>query len=212
MSSSPRFCSLVFLFQASLLLSCGSSIRSVHPPTPEELPKLALIIQDGSDGQVVHSWRPAAEFQMELQNLPDSTRSNTLSEEIVFVGSSRRDCDQEHIDCHQNCMRRKLPAPHDYIPRGHPRHNQICRDQCLRAYNDCVDAEKARALRFSAVEGAVGWLKEHRTELLVGTVVVIAGVTFVTVSAGAGLFVLTPLVVMASVDSADASLCGGGAQ
>ncbi|HYO58910.1 hypothetical protein [Archangium sp.] len=32
-------------------------------------------------------------------------------------------------------------------------------------------------------------MKEHRTQLLVGTVVVIAGVTFVVVSAGGGLLV-----------------------
>ncbi len=212
MRSSPPFRSLVLLLQACLLLSCGSSIRSVHPPSPEELPKLALVIQEGANGQVVHSWRPAAEFQKELQNLPLSIRSSTPLGEIVHVGGRRRDCDQEQIDCHRNSMRRKLPAPLNYIPRGHPRHNKICRENCLHAYNDCVDAEKARALKFSAVEGAIGWLKEHRTQLLVGTVVVITGVTFVVVSAGAGLFVLAPLVLMASADSAGAPQCGGGAQ
>jgi len=211
MSSSPWFRSSVFLFQACLLLSCGSRIRSVLPPAPEELPKLALVIQEAPDGQVVHSWWPAAEFQEELQNLSHSIRSSTPSEGIVFVSGRRRDCDQEQIACHQNCMRRKLPAPYNFIPRGHPRHNQICRDKCRLAYDDCVAAEKARALRFPAVEGAVEWLKEHRTQLLVGTVVVIAGVTFVVVSAGAGLFVLAPLVVMASAYSSDAPLCGDGA-
>jgi hypothetical protein len=171
---------------------------------------LALVIQEGPDGQVAHSWRPMAEFQEELRNLPFSVSSRTSPEEIVFVSGRRRDCDQEHIDCHRNCMRRKLPAPYDYLPRGHPRHNQICRDKCRLAYDDCVEAEKARALRFPAVDGAVEWLKEHRTELLVGTVVVIAGVTFVVVSAGAGLLVLAPLVLMASADGADAPMCGGG--
>jgi hypothetical protein len=75
-----------------------------------------------------------------------------------------------------------------------------------------VDAEKARALRFPAVDGAIDWLKEHRTELLVGTVVVIAGVTFVVASAGAGLLVLTPLVLMASADTGEAPLCVGDGQ
>lgn len=107
-------------------------------------------------------------------------------------------------------MKRKLPAPHNYIPRGHPRHDQICRDNCRPAYEDCVEAESARALRFSAVDGAVEWLKEYRTELLVGTVVVIAGVVFVVVSAGAGLLVLAPLAMMASADSTGVVLCGGG--
>lgn len=210
MSSSARLHSLALLLQACLLLSCGSSIRSAHVPSPDELPKLALVIQEGADGQAVHSWRPAAEFQMKSRNLPSSVSISTTSEGIVFVRGCRRDCDQEQIDCHRNCMRRKLPAPLNYIPRGHPRHNKICRENCLLAYNDCVDAEKARALKFPAVEGAVAWLKEHRTQLLVGTVVVIAGVTFVVVSAGAGLFVLAPAVLLASADGSDAPLCGGG--
>jgi hypothetical protein len=75
-----------------------------------------------------------------------------------------------------------------------------------------VDAEKVRALRFPAVDGAVAWLKEHRTELLVGAVVVITGVTFVIISAGGGLVVLAPLALMASIDSAAAPLCVGGWQ
>jgi hypothetical protein len=213
MDSSPRLRSLAWLLQAALLLSCSSSIiRPLPAPRPEELHTLALVIEEGPDGQVVHSWRHAAEFQEALLNLPSaSIRGNTLSGPIVLAGH-RRDCDQEQIDCHRNCMRRKLPAPHHYIPRGDPRQNQICRARCLPPYLDCVDAQKARALRFPAVDGAIDWLKEHRTELLVGTVVVIAGVTFVVVSAGAGLLVLTPLALMASVDTAEASLCEGGGQ
>lgn len=109
-------------------------------------------------------------------------------------------------------MRRKLPAPHNYIPRGDPRHDQICRDRCLSSYLDCVDAEKVRALRFSEVDGAIDWLKEHRTQLLVGAVVVIAGVTFVVATAGAGLVILVPVALMAMADEAGAPLCAGGWQ
>jgi flavin reductase (DIM6/NTAB) family NADH-FMN oxidoreductase RutF len=55
-------------------------------------------------------------------------------------------------------------------------------------------------VEFTAVDSAVDWLKRHRTAILVGSVVVIAGVVFVTVSAGAGAVVLAPiaLVVVAS--------------
>jgi len=102
-----------------------------------------------------------------------------------------------------------LQLRYNYIPRGHPRHDQICRDNCRPAYEDCVEAQDARALRFPAVSGAVEWLKEHRTELLVGTVVVIAGVVFVVASAGAGLLVLAPLALMASAGSTGVVLCGG---
>lgn len=108
MGASPRFRGLIFLFQACLLLSCGSSIRSVLPPAPEELPRLALVIQEGPTGQVVHSWRPAAEFQEALRSLPSfSVRGNDPSMAAVLTRTCRRNCDQEHIACHQNCMRRK---------------------------------------------------------------------------------------------------------
>jgi hypothetical protein len=172
---------------------------------------MALVIQEGPDGRVAHTWRPATEFQEALQNLPSSSaRESTLSGPIVLASGRRRDCDQEQIDCHRDCMRRKLPAPHNYIPRGDPRHDQLCRDRCLPPYLDCVEAEKVRALRFQAVDEAVEWLKEHRTELLVGAVVVIAGVTFVVVSAGAGLLVHAPLALMASADGVAAPPSSGG--
>ncbi|MCY1072869.1 hypothetical protein [Archangium lansingense] len=45
---------------------------------------------------------------------------------------------------------------------------------------------------------AVKWLKQNRKELLVGTLVVIAGVTFVTLSAGAGVVILAPVVLVAA--------------
>jgi hypothetical protein len=213
MTPTPWLRGFVLLVQACLLSSCASSIQAVRHPLPEELPKLALVIQEGPQGQVRHSWRPAAEFQQALGNRPSSSFGGSApSEGIVLASGRSRDCDQEQIDCHRNCMRRKLPAPLNHIPRGHPTHNEICRDRCLRAYTDCVDAEKARALRFVAVDDAVQWLKEHRTELLVGTVVVIAGVTFTVVSAGAGLFVLAPLTLMARTDSVNAPLCMGDGQ
>lgn len=211
MAASSALRTVAWFLQACLLLSCSHGIiRPVLVPRPEDLHKLALVIQQGPDGSLTHSWRPAAEFQEALQNLPSSIRDDAPWEPIVLASSRKRDCDQEQLDCHRNCMRRKLPAPHNYIPRGNPRHDQICRDRCLPPYLDCVDAEKSRALRFPAVDGAVEWLKEHRTQLLVGAVVVIAGVTFVVVSAGAGLAVLAPLALMTSTDSAAAPLCAGG--
>lgn len=45
---------------------------------------------------------------------------------------------------------------------------------------------------------AVDWLKRNPRGVLVGSIVVIAGVAFVTVSAGAGLVVLAPAALLAS--------------
>jgi hypothetical protein len=55
---------------------------------------------------------------------------------------------------------------------------------------------------FPAVDSAVDWLKRHQRELLVGTIVVIAGVAFVVVVAGSGggALVLAPAVLLVSSD------------
>jgi hypothetical protein len=50
-----------------------------------------------------------------------------------------------------------------------------------------------------AIEPAVDWIKTHREEILVGTVIVIAGVAFVAAVAasGGGALILMPLVFVA---------------
>ncbi|OJT27664.1 hypothetical protein BO221_03210 [Archangium sp. Cb G35] len=57
------------------------------------------------------------------------------------------------------------------------------------------------AAEFDAIEPAIDWLKNHREELVVGAVVVIAGVAFAVVAAGSGgaALVLAPLLVMAEI-------------
>ena len=44
----------------------------------------------------------------------------------------------------------------------------------------------AFAAEFDAIDPAIDWIKRHRTELVVGTVVVITGVAFAVVIAGSG--------------------------
>jgi len=51
-------------------------------------------------------------------------------------------------------------------------------------------------MEFLGSNEAIEWLKRHRTELLVGAVIVVAGVAFVVVSAGAGVLILAPLAII----------------
>jgi len=74
----------------------------------------------------------------------------------------------------------------------------------MPAYQDCCERrELAEAgkhrLSFPVVDSAVDWLKHHR-ELVVGTIVVIAGVAFVVSVAGSGggALVLAPAVLLVS--------------
>ncbi|WNG52836.1 hypothetical protein F0U60_39380 [Archangium minus] len=58
---------------------------------------------------------------------------------------------------------------------------------------------------FTATERAVEWLKRNRKAILVGSVVVIAGVVFVVASAGAGALVLAPVILLTSAGFPDGS-------
>ena len=75
----------------------------------------------------------------------------------------------------------------------------------MQPYLDCSKLQELKPQEFTAIDTAVDWLKRHRRSILVGSVVVIAGVAFVVVSAGAGLVVLAPAVILASSENPLAS-------
>lgn len=179
-----------------LLVSCGGT-RHAAPSRAEELTGFVLVIEQAADGQVGHSWKRASEFDLSRYDLFSSTGVGAPAGSLVLASSRPRDCDQEHIDCFRDCMKRRLPSQLSHIKHGDGSKGDYCAGKCLREYQDCLKAQSSRALEFHATDGAVEWLKRNRKELLVGTVVVIAGVAFVTLSAGAGLLVLAPVVVVA---------------
>ncbi|WNG31688.1 hypothetical protein F0U62_23530 [Cystobacter fuscus] len=58
-------------------------------------------------------------------------------------------------------------------------------------------------MEFHVMDQAVDWVKQNRESLMVGTLVVIAGVTFVVLTGGGGGFLLlAPAVMLASYDTA----------
>lgn len=87
---------------------------------------------------------------------------------------------------------------HPVSPRGSVRHDSFCWEKCKQAYLDCEKLQELQPREFTAIDNAVDWLKRHHKEVLVGSLIVIAGVAFVVVSAGAGLVVLAPAVLLAS--------------
>jgi hypothetical protein len=180
---------------AMLLVSCGST-RHAAPSRAEELTGFVLILQDAADGQVSHSWKRASEFDLSRYDHVPST-GRTSGSRVVLASSRPRDCDQEHMDCFQDCMRRRLPSHLNHLKRGDGSKGSYCAGKCLKEYQDCLKSQSAQPLEFHAMEGAVEWLKRNRKELLVGTMVIIAGVAFVTLSAGAGVVVLAPVVLVA---------------
>jgi hypothetical protein len=186
------------LFVAGLVLllsSCGST-RLAAPSLDEGLTGFVLVIEEALDGQVSHSWHHASEFDLSRYDHFASTGGAVGS--IVLASHRPRDCDQEQIDCFQACMKRRLPSYQSHIKRVDGSKQRFCERECLDEYMDCLELQKSRALQFNAVDDAVEWLKRNRKGLLIGAIVVIAGVAFVTLSAGAGAVVLAPIVLVAA--------------
>lgn len=180
---------------ALLLVACGST-RPAVAPRAEELSDFVLILEEESNGQVSHSWTHATEFDLaQYERLPDT---DSEYGRIVLASSRPRDCDQENIDCYRNCMKRRFPSSHDHIKRQDGSKGRFCAAECLKKLQECLKSQNSSALILPAVNEAVEWLKRNREQLLVGTIVIIAGVAFVTISAGAGAVVLAPVVLVAS--------------
>jgi hypothetical protein len=182
-----------------LLVSCGAT-RYTTAPEVEELTRYVLVIEESPDGQVTHAWRRAEEFDLSRYRYPSSTRGTTYGR-IVLASRRPRDCDAENRQCIEMCMSRPLPRGFGHTTsggRGKGGKLAWCNDQCSQPYQDCRELEGRQPQEFSAVDEAVDWLKRHPRGVLVGSIVVIAGVAFVTVSAGAGLVVLAPAALLAS--------------
>jgi len=131
---------------------------------------------------------------------PVERRTYVISEGAQGVGGSGEDsCHQEHVRCFDTCLNTVPPYPHK---KGDGWHHEYCTRTCREAYMECVrareEAEKARSpkpLEFSNIDKALVWLREHKTEVALGTVVVVAGVAFVVATGGGGMLLLVPLAI-----------------
>ncbi len=113
--------------------------------------------------------------------------------DIVLASGGARDCDAEHIACFERCWNRAPPYPRQQGDKGH--HN-YCTEKCRKEYTRCLEEVGARPLAFPSMKTALDWLKEHKTEVLVGSVVIVAGAAFVVSTGGAGALVLVPLAAL----------------
>jgi hypothetical protein len=181
-----------------LLASC-SSTQYIAPPGAAELTHYVLLIRELPDGSVTHSWQRIAD--VELSHFASLPEAHHPSRPIVLAMIPQRDCDEELRECMRECMSRPLPRGFGHITsggRGKGGKEEYCNRRCMQPYLDCSKLQELQPQEFTAIDNAVDWLKRHRESILVGTVVVIAGVVFVVVSAGAGLLVLAPAVILAS--------------
>jgi hypothetical protein len=189
-----------------LIVSCGAS-RHANPASTEELAEFVLILSELPNGEVTHSWQRAEDF--DISPYRSQASSHSRHGPISPVAARPRDCDQENRDCYRECMSRPLPRGYGHVTSGRKRggKSQYCRDICWQAYIDCSEPQGRQPREFTAVDEAVDWLKRNQKAILVGSVIMIAGVVFVVVSAGAGAAVLAPIVLVASSEVTSTARC-----
>ncbi len=110
-------------------------------------------------------------------------------------GSGGHDCDQEQIDCFQRCWNAR-ERPYPYVKRDEW-YYKYCTKKCREEYLECIKEVKQTtrqvpSLTFTSMDSALDWLKAHKTQLVIGTVVVIAGTAFVIATGGSGALLLVP--------------------
>lgn len=185
-------------FLLSLLLGACSAARYPAPGGREELSRFVLVIREELDGQVSFTWRHAESF--DFSQYGDPSNAGTGKGRIVLAATRPRDCHAEYLECIEECMRRPLPRGYGHITagRGLGGKEEYCRGRCRQPYMDCEELQRLKPQEFSAWDGAVDWLKRNHRSVLIGSVVVIAGVAFVVVSAGTGVVILAPAVLLAT--------------
>lgn len=113
---------------------------------------------------------------------------------IVLASGGTRDCDAEQIACFDDCW--NSPPPYEHIERGRAGHYKYCTTMCLKKYMECCKQQELRPRAFPDMKAALDWLKERKTEVLVGSVVVVAGAAFIVSAGAAGALVLLPLAAI----------------
>lgn len=109
-------------------------------------------------------------------------------------------CQEELEKCMKTCWeKRQWPYPHSKEQAGW--YYKRCTVDCNRQFTDCEEefeeAERSRKkqLEFSRMNEAVEWLGEHKAEIALGTIVIVAGVTFIVTTGGSGALLLAPLAL-----------------
>lgn len=142
---------------------------------------------------------------------PPERRTYVIDEDASGVGSNVESgtggagaeayCGELQKQCFTKCWRRK---PKDSsIPKGSGKHHEYCSSECLKVFMTCIKEQEElerqesqkQELQFPTMDAALDWIREHKTEVAIGTVVIVAGVaaTPYVIAVMGGALVLAPL-------------------
>ncbi len=110
-------------------------------------------------------------------------------------------CNEIQKQCFNTCWRRKPEI--DGLKKGSSDHYRLCDEKCLKVFMQCVAEQDAlerqearkRQLHFPTMDEAVVWIREHKAEVALGTVVIVGGLVaapYVVAMVG-GALILAPL-------------------
>jgi hypothetical protein len=139
-----------------------------------------------------HTQRPESQVHVVSQD------AECVGSALGRGGAGGHDCDEEFKQCMKRCWDKRYPWPHNKPQSGW--YYERCEQDCNREYLECEeerekDAEKQQKLTFSSMDEAIAWLRNHKAEIALGAVVVVAGVAFVLATSGAGALILAPLAL-----------------
>jgi hypothetical protein len=160
----------------SFLLACRGTLPAVRDTTWDE----------------ASSAVPAQSTPSRLPEEPAGSRT-ARTFELVYASNGSRDCDAEHIACFRRCWNTPPPYPLKQGDKGHDKH---CTRKCREEYMECLKQTEARPLAFPDMKTARDWLGAHKTEVLMGSIVLVAGAVFVIATGSAGALVLVPIVAL----------------
>ncbi|HEX5754477.1 MAG TPA: hypothetical protein VFZ09_50300 [Archangium sp.] len=134
-------------------------------------------------------------------------RIHVISEDAVGVGemlghggSGDAICQEELEKCMTLCWEKsQWPYPHN--PKQAGWYYKRCTTDCNKDFTDCEEEyeeaarEREKKLKFSRMNEAIEWIRAHKNEVALGTVVIVAGITFVLTTGGSGALILAPLAL-----------------
>jgi len=109
-------------------------------------------------------------------------------------------CQKELEKCMNICWEKhRWPYPHNKQQTGW--YYKRCTADCNQEFKECEEEyeeavrEREKKLKFSRMNEAIEWIRVHKAEVALGTVVVVAGVAFVLTTGGSGALILAPLAL-----------------
>ncbi|WP_233261228.1 hypothetical protein [Vitiosangium sp. GDMCC 1.1324] len=142
---------------------------------------------------------------------PPERKVYVISEDASGVGSNLESgtggagaeayCNELQKQCFTKCWRRKPEI--STIEKHSGDHYKHCSEKCLKVFMQCVKEQEElerqesqkKELHFPTIDAALDWLRAHKAEVALGTVVIVGGVAaapYVIALLG-GALVLAPL-------------------